>query len=194
MCGSEAIGIIGESTLACLAAKHECGSGPGCLGCNVAGMEEHTAHGVGFAVRAIRNCPADFDKTDEIGNPLESLRGQSGEVHVCLGSGGVSEICGDQKLACGASRRYPCGEIDCAAEIIAFTIEDRAAVRTDVQRRELWLGVDEAVYRQAERDGVWGLGEHQHERITDLFEDPASVSRCAAATVPLNLRKTSAAA
>ena len=138
MCGSEAIGIIGESTLACLAAKHECGSGPGCLGCNVAGMEEHTAHGVGF---------------------------EGGAIGKCLGD-----------------------------EIIAFTIEDRAAVRTDVQRRELWLGVDEAVYRQAERDGVWGLGEHQHERITDLFEDPASVSRCAAATVPLNLRKTSAAA
>ena len=96
-------------------------------------------------------------------------------------SGCVADAFGDQELSGGTGRRYPFGEIDCAADIIAFTVKDGAAVRADVQRGELWLGVDEAIHREAKGDGVGGLGERQHELITDLLEDSSSVSCCAAA-------------
>jgi hypothetical protein len=55
-----------------------------------------------------------------------------------------------------ADRCHACDEIDCAADVIAFTVEDSATIWADICRCKLWFCADEAVHDQAKRDGVGG--------------------------------------
>ena len=158
--GDEAIVVFDECLLTGLATEGEFLCVLRCSGCDVGGVEEHAAHEINCAAGTTPDAPSDLDKTYRVGNSFEASRRQGREVGFWVMPNCVAEVSG-QELASGAGRCYTYGEIDCAADIIAFTVEDRAAMRADVQGRAVRLGVGEAIHRQAEGDGVGGLGEQQ---------------------------------
>src|SRR5882757_8394321 len=176
--GDEASGVLGECLLAYLAAECVGDAAPRGLGCHIVGVKAQNAYRVGLTAGAFWAAAQYLDKTERIGNSLESSGRQRGEVGVAEDAGGVAELLCDQKLPCSTGARHPCREIDCAADVITLAVEDTAVVCTDVERRELGLSVDESVHREAEFDGVRGLSEHQHERIPDLLENPARMLDC----------------
>src|SRR5258705_102143 len=81
--GNEADGIFDERVLADVTAEGVAGSVPCGPSCDIVGMQKQTAHRVGFTVRAFRTTATHPDKTDRIGNSLESSRRQQSEGGVC---------------------------------------------------------------------------------------------------------------
>src|SRR5258705_13887828 len=130
--GNEADGIFDERGLADVTAEGVAGSVPCGPSCHIVGMKTQTAYRVGFTVRAFRTTATYPDKTDRIGNSLESSRRQQREGGVCEIPRCLAKIFCDQELTRGTTGRHPCGQIDCATDIVTLTVEHTAMVCANV--------------------------------------------------------------
>jgi hypothetical protein len=126
--GNEARGIFDERVPADVTAEGVAGSMPRGPSCHIVGMEKQTAYRVGLTVRAFRTTTTHPDKTDRIGNSLESSRRQQNEGGVCGIPRRLAKIFCDQELTRRTTRRDVRGQIDCAADIVTLTVEHTAVV------------------------------------------------------------------
>lgn len=96
----------------------------------------------------------DLDKADRVTQAFEEPWRERHELGVHLLLGVRTEFLDDHELPSGTVRCHPGGEVDTAADVVAFAVQDRAVVRAYVQGRELWLGFGELIDGQSKFDRV----------------------------------------